>query len=45
MDDGFGIKVEIVMYKRIMMKCCRMTKYGEHVGSETAGDLIRDERK
>ena len=31
-DDGVGRKVEIVMYEGIMMKCCRMMKYGEHVG-------------
>ena len=31
-DDGVVRKVEIVMYEGIMMKCCRMMKYGEHVG-------------
>ena len=44
-DDGVGRTVKIVMYEGIMMKWCRMMKYGEHVGYEIAGDLIRDERK
>ena len=42
-DDGVGRKVEIVMYEGIIMKWCRMMKYGEHVGTVTVGYLIKNE--